>query len=409
MYNFELTPERRGTNSVKWDEAAPGVLPLWVADMDFAVAPCIQQAIMQRAMHPCFGYTLVPERYYEAIRGWFEHRHQWHIEREEILYTIGVVPAIAAILKAVCQVGDNVAMLTPIYNCFYSNVRNAGCQALSVALKCKRENVKCKINSVEGKEESVESNVLTYDIDWEGLEVALCHEKTTVLLLCNPHNPVGRIWSLEELQRIAQLCQQHHVMVISDEIHNELTRPGTSYTPWGTIGQEYQAMAAICTSPSKSFNTAGLQNANIVVRDAELRRRIDRAINLNETCDVNPFGVEAVIAAYTDGAEWLDALRRYLWRNYDFARVYINNELPQLGIADLQATYLMWVDCRPLHIDHLAQCLTDEAGVWLADGEAYGAEGRGYVRLNLACSRQTLTEALQRFVSFVKANLNNEG
>lgn len=405
MYNFELTPERRGTNSVKWDEAAAGVLPLWVADMDFAVAPCIQQAIMQRAMHPCFGYTLVPERYYEAICRWFEHRHQWHIEREEILYTIGVVPAIAAILKAVCQVGDNVAILTPIYNCFYSNIRNAGCQALSVALLMKNEEL--IINNDQPDE--LQGELLSYSIDWEGLEGALSHEKTTVLLLCNPHNPVGRIWRMEELQRIAELCLKYHVTVISDEIHNELTRPGMLYTPWGTIGEEFQTMAAICTSPSKSFNTAGLQNANIVVRDAELRRRIDRAINLNETCDVNPFGVEAVIAAYTDGAEWLDALRSYLWGNYDFARAYLYNELPQLAIADLQATYLMWVDCRQLNIDRLAQRLTEEAGVWLADGEAYGVEGRGYVRVNLACSRQTLTEALQRFVNFVKANLNNEG
>ena len=391
IFDFDNIPDRRGTNCVKWDEAAEGVLPLWVADMDFATAPCVQQAVMRRAMHPCYGYTIVPDAYYEAIQHWFATRHDWQIGREEILYTIGVVPAIAAILKAVCQVGDNVAMLTPIYNCFYSNVRNAGCQCFSVPLWCHHE------------------TEVSFSIDWQALETALAHEKTTVLLLCNPHNPVGRIWTKEELQRIAQLCQQHHVTVISDEIHNELTAPGTLYTPWGTIGEEYQSMAAICTSPSKSFNIAGLQNANIIVRDAELRRRIDRAININETCDVNPFGVEAVIAAYNEGGAWLDALRVYIWANYDYARTYINKELPQLPIADLQATYLMWVDCRSIEAalaksSDLSQRLQDEAKVWFTAGHVYGEEGRGWLRINLATSRATLAEALSRFVQWVKAN-----
>lgn len=404
MFDFDNIPDRRGTNCVKWDEAAEGMLPLWVADMDFAVAPCIQKAIMQRTGHPCFGYTLVPEAYYEAIQHWFASRHDWYIGREEILYTIGVVPAIAAILKAVCQVGDNVAILTPIYNCFYSNIRNAGCQAMAVPLKVKSERLKVKSCHSDECEESL----LSYSINWDGLEVALSHEKTTVLLLCNPHNPVGRIWTKEELQRIAQLCLKHHVIVISDEIHNELTAPGTLYTPWGTIGEEYQAMAAICTSASKSFNIAGLQNANIIVRDAELRRRIDRAINLNETCDVNPFGVVATMAAYNEGADWLDALREYIWQNYAFACDYLHRELPQLAIADLQATYLMWADCRSLNIDGLAKRLMDEANVWFADGESYGVEGRGFLRINLATSRAVLTEALQRMVRWVEEIKRNQ-
>lgn len=399
IFDFDNIPTRRGTNCVKWDEAADGMLPLWVADMDFAVAPCIQQAIMQRAMHPCFGYTLVPEEYYASIQRWFALRHNWQIGREEILYTIGVVPAIAAILKAVCQVGDNVAILTPIYNCFFSNIRNAGCQAVSVPLKLKSEKLKVKSSQLDENE----APALVYDINWEGLEKALAHEKTTVLLLCNPHNPVGRIWTKEELQRIAQLCQKHHVTVISDEIHNELTAPGTLYTPWGTIGEEYQSMAAICTSASKSFNIAGLQNANIIVRDAELRRKIDRAINLNETCDVNPFGVVATMAAYNEGAAWLDALREYIWQNYAFACDFLNKRLPQLAIAELQATYLMWVDCRSLNIDGLAKRLKDEANVWFAEGENYGEAGRGFLRINLATSRAVLTEALERMARWVEA------
>lgn len=423
LFNFDEVIDRRNTRSVKWDEAHEGELPLWVADMDFATAPCVREAVARRAMHPCYGYTLVPDAYYQSIIRWFWERHEWHIHREEILYTIGVVPAIAAALKAVVQPGDNVVMLTPIYNCFYNLVRNAGCQALSVPLVVRDDNrisarphtpfndeAPCAsaLAGYSSADEALSSSTLSYTIDWDALEQALSHEKSTVLLLCNPHNPVGRIWTEEELRYIASLCRRHEVLVISDEIHNELTRPGSRYTPWGTIGEEWQAMSIICTSPSKSFNIAGLQNANVIVRDAELRRRIDRAINLNETCDVNPFGVEAVMAAYDQGAEWLDALRRYIWSNYAFACAYLNKELPALRIADLQATYLMWVDFSQLlpaqSSTAVSRRLRDEAHVWFAAGTAYGKEGETCLRINIATTRANLTEALKRFVEWVRTN-----
>ena len=402
-YNFDQYIERRNTRSVKWDEAAEGVLPLWVADMDFATAPCVQQAIVRRAMHPCYGYTLVPDEYYASIIRWFWERHGWHIRREEILYTIGVVPAIAAILKAMTQLGDNVVILTPIYNCFYNLIRNAGCQAAEVPLR---------VNG-EKSEEGGEGDAVTFSIDWERLEEALAQEKSTVMLLCNPHNPVGRIWTEPELQRVAGLCVKHHVQLISDEIHNELTRPGTDYVPLARALATSQPrdlttsqpQYAVCTSPSKSFNIAGLQNANVIVPDPELRRRIDRAINLNETCDVNPFGVEAVIAAYSEGDEWLDELRQYIWGNYDFARAYLNKECPGIRIADLQATYLMWAEFRGCTMTsaEVSRRLQDEAGVWFTAGSAYGRDGEGWLRINLATCRATLAEALQRFVQWMKA------
>ena len=392
MFNFDQPIERRGTRSVKWDEEAADVLPLWVADMDFATAPCIQQAIMQRAMHPCFGYTLVPDDYYQAIIQWFWSRHQWHIRREEILYTIGVIPAIAAILKATTQLGDKVVVLTPVYNCFYNLIRNAGCQALDVPLLSRAE-----------------SSTLHFSIDWEALEAALSNEKTTVLLLSNPHNPVGRIWSADELERLAALSAKYRVLVISDEIHNELTRPGTRYVPAAPVfeAMEEKPLYVVCTSPSKSFNTAGLQNANIMIRDAELRRRVDRAINLNETCDVNPFGVEATIAAYNEGLPWLDSLCNYIWTNYAYALQFLGDALPELKVADLQATYLMWVDYRSytsMPSQQLSRRLIDEAKVWFAAGSAYGAAGEGFLRINLATTREVLTEALMRFVTWVKTN-----
>lgn len=392
MFNFDQPIERRGTRSVKWDEEAADVLPLWVADMDFATAPCIQQAVMQRAMHPCFGYTLVPDDYYQAIIQWFWSRHQWHIRREEILYTIGVIPAIAAILKATTQPSDNVAILTPVYNCFYNLIRNAGCQALDVPLLSRAE-----------------ASTLHFSIDWETLETALSNEKTTVLLLSNPHNPVGRIWTAEELKRLAAMSKRYGVLVISDEIHNELTCPGTLYVPAAPIfeAMDEKPLYVVCTSPSKSFNTAGLQNANIMICDAELRRRVDRAINLNETCDVNPFGVEATIAAYNEGLPWLESLCNYIWKNYAFARQFLGEALPELKVADLQATYLMWVDYHSytsMPSQQLSRRLIDEAKVWFAAGSGYGAAGEGFLRINLATTREVLSEALTRFVTWVKTN-----
>lgn len=402
MFDFDNIPDRRNTRSVKWDEM-PDVLPLWVADMDFATAPCVQQAVMKRAMHPCYGYTLVPDKYYQSIVRWFWDRHNWRVKAEEILYTIGVIPAIAAILKAECQVGDNVVILSPVYNAFYTLVRNAGCREIDVPL----------VESIKENEER-KNNLMSYDIDWEALETALSHVKTTVLLMCNPQNPAGRIWKEEELLRIGQLCIKYHILLISDEIHNELTKPGSLYVPFGRVAAvNAEALKdlryCVCTSPSKSFNIAGLQNANIIVPDAELRRKIDRAININETCDVNPFGVEAVMAAYDEGAEWLDALRNYIWDNYAFACTYLNKVLPALKIADLQATYLMWVNYEALlpdvNSEDVCKRLQEEAKIWFAAGCIYGPKaGAHHLRINLATSRVLLTEALQRFVTWMKAN-----
>ena len=401
LFDFENNPSRLNTRSVKWDEM-PDVLPLWVADMDFATAPCVQEAVMRRAAHPCYGYTLVPAEYYQSIVRWFWERHNWRVRAEEILYTIGVIPAIAAIFKAVCQVGDNVVFFSPVYNCFYSLARNAGCREIDIPL----------IVSNKEKGEGI-NNLMSYDIDWEALEMALSHEKTTVLLLSNPHNPVGRNWTSDELLRLARLCVQYNITLVSDEIHNELSAPGTLYTPLGAViaesGEELKSLKyCVCTSPSKSFNIAGLQNANIIIPDADLRRKVDRAININETCDVNPFGVEAVMAAYNEGLPWLEALCRYIWDNYAFACAYLNKELPALRIADLQATYLMWVDYSALlpgmTSTELSERLQKEAKIWLAAGRNYGAAGENCLRINLATSRALLSEALQRFVSWVKEN-----
>ena len=394
LFDFDHNPDRRNTRSVKWDEL-PDVLPLWVADMDFATAPCVQQAVVRRAAHPCFGYTLVPAEYYQSIVRWFWERHNWRVRAEEILYTVGVIPAIAAILKAECQVGDSVVLLSPVYNAFYALIRNAGCRNVDVPL------------IEEG------APTMHYRIDWEALDAALAQPKTTVLLFCNPHNPVGRLWTREELARVGQLCQKHGVLLISDEIHNELSAPGTLYVPFGTVAIDpaadlQQLRYCVCTSPSKAFNIAGLQNANIIVPDANLRRKIDRAININETCDVNPFGVEAVMAAYNEGLPWLEELCRYIWENYAFACSYLNKEMPELRIAHLQATYLMWINYSDLlpamKSEVLSHRLQQEAKVWFTQGIIYGEAGEHHLRINLATSREILAEGLRRFVTWLKEN-----
>jgi len=287
-YNFDEITPRRGTNSYKWDSTADAdVLPMWVADMDFRTAPPIIEALKQRVEHGIFGYVKVPDAYYEKTIDWFSRRHNWLISREWIIYTTGVVPAISAIIKAVTSPGDKVLVQTPVYNCFFSSIRNNGCELVTSNL--------------------VYAN-RTYTIDFDDLERKAADKAVKVMLLCNPHNPAGRVWTREELMRIGEICLLHNVFVIADEIHCEFVYPGHTYTPFASLGKELLLHSATCVSPSKAFNLAGLQIANIIIADEEIRCKVDKAININEVCDVNPFGVEALIAAYNKGEEWLNQL-----------------------------------------------------------------------------------------------------
>lgn len=382
-YDFDEIVERRGTSCVKWDECESNdMLPLWVADMDFRVAPPIAEALRKRMEHEVFGYVCVPDAYYDAITEWFSRRHGWTMERDWIIYTSGVVPAISAIIKAVAMPGENVMVMTPVYNCFFSSIRNNGCVADEVPLI---------------REED------SYVIDYDALERHASNANTTVLLLCNPHNPGGRVWTREELQRVGDICLRHNVFVISDEIHCEIVMPGYEYTPYATLGEEYQRHCAVCTSASKAFNIAGLQIANITIADAETRRRVNKAININEVCDVNPFGIVALQAAYNEGEQWLSEMLGYVNDNYLFARDFIERNMPMLRVMRLEGTYLMWVDVSELTSDSQAFCdrLRKEAKVWFAAGTTYGAAGEGFVRINLACPRSILRDALQRFAGSI--------
>lgn len=382
-YDFSRPTDRRGTDSYKWDSAPEAdIIPLWVADMDFETFPGITEALQRRVAHGIFGYTRVPETYYEAVCRWFEKHHGWHINREDIIYTSGVVPAVSAVIKALTLPGDQVIVQGPVYNCFFSSIRNNGCEMVSNSL-------------IYNKEE------LRYEIDFDDLERKLAHERARLMLICNPHNPGGRVWTRDELTRVAELCRKYGVRVVSDEIHCELTLYDNEYVPFGSLPDELSRGSITCCSPSKAFNTAGLQIANIVCRDAEVRNRIDRAININEVCDVNPFGVIALQAAYSDeGYEWLTQLRKYISANYDLLCERFARELPKCKVMRMEGTYLAWIDCSELHIpsDEIEEMLMHENKVWVNAGSMYGAEGAAFIRINMACTSELLNEGITRIV-----------
>lgn len=377
-FDFDRIIPRRHTGSYKWDSIPEDALPLWVADMDFEVAPAIKRALAERVAHGIFGYTQIDDAYYDAIISWFHRRHHWDIRREWILYTSGVVPAISCSIKAMTLPGEKVLVQTPVYNCFFSSIRNQGCEILENALVRKGD---------------------SYEIDWDDFETKCADEKTTVFLLCNPHNPAGRVWTREELARMGKICQKHHVLVISDEIHCELVMPDHEFTPFAAVNDINLHNSITLNSPSKSFNTAGLQIANIVCDNAELRRRVDRIINIYEVCDVNPFGPAALKAAYNESEDWLDQLNQYIWGNYQSLKEVFAAKLPQVEVLRLEATYLAWIDISKLSIssNEATEKLLHEGHVFVSSGTLYGSKaGEGYLRINLACPRKTLEEGLRR-------------
>lgn len=384
-YNFDEIVNRRGTNCVKWDvENEDGIIPMWVADMDFPAAPAIRKAVEARAKHGVYGYTIVPDSYYRAIISWFKRRHGWTIDKEWIIYTTGVIPAISAAIKALTMPGEQVLIQTPVYNCFFSSIKNQGCQILENPLK---------------------RNGNSYVVDWDDFERKCADEKTTVFLLCNPHNPSGRVWTKAELARMNEICLRHRVAVVSDEIHCELVMPGNKFTPFAAVNEDCKTNGVTLNSPTKIFNIAGLQIANIVCANPVWRRRIDRAINIFEVCDVNPFGPVALEAAYNDSENWMDELNEYLFANYQLLCDTFAKELPQYEVMRLEGTYLVWVDVRPsgLTSDEVTEKLLKEGRVQVNSGTMYGqTTGEGYVRINIACPRATLIEGLKRMVDVLK-------
>ncbi len=375
-FDFDAPVDRRGTGALKWD-VGEHELPMWVADMDFAAAPCIRAALQRRLDHGVFGYSVVPPEWYAAYRGWWGTRHGFAIKRDWLVFCTGVVPALSSAVRKLTTPGENVLIQTPVYNIFFNSIRNNGRNVLESPLR-------------------YESGV--YSVDFADLEAKLADPQTTLMILCNPHNPVGKIWDRQTLADIGRLAAKHHVTVISDEIHCDLTDPGAEYVPFASVDETCRRISVTCLAPSKAFNLAGLQSAAVCVPDPVLRHKVWRALNTDEVAEPNAFAVPAAVAALTEGGPWLDELRAYLYANKQTVAAYLKLYLPQLHLVPSQATYLLWLDCSALCADaaDLQAFLRAKTGLYLSEGGQYGAAGAAFLRLNIACPRQTLADGLDR-------------
>lgn len=384
-YDFDEIVDRRGSHSDKWD-VKPGELPMWIADMDFRTAPEIREALSRRVEHGVFGYSIVPNEWYDAYISWWKTRYGFTIQKEWLIFSTGVVPAISSLVRKLTTPAEKVVLLTPVYNIFFNSILNNGRVPLESPL----------LLTAKG-----------YEIDWDDVERKLSDPQATLMLLCNPQNPGGRVWTKKELSRLAELCQRYGVTVVSDEIHCDLTDPGVTYVPFASVSESAKSISVTCVSPSKSFNVAGIHSAAVFVPNANLRHKVWRGLNTDEVAEPNSFAVEMAVAAYTKGAPWLDALREYLYANKQLVCQYVAAHIPQLKIIPENATYLVWIDVRALPHGGkgFAEFLRKTTGLYLSDGPQYGKGGEGFVRMNVACPRAVVQEGLARLEKGVKANL----
>lgn len=383
MYDFDKDTNRRHTNSLKWD-VEENELPMWVADMDFETAPEIIEALHKRVNHGIFGYNTVPDTYFQSIQMWWEKYHHFKMKKEWMMFCTGVVPAISSIVRKVTTVGENVLIQSPVYNIFYNSILNNGRHVLSSDLV------------YDGK---------AYHIDFEDLEKKLALPQTTLMILCNPHNPIGKIWDKETLERIGALCHKHHVLVLSDEIHCDITAPQEEYIPFASVSKINQEISMTCIAPTKAFNIAGLQTSCIVVPNAVLRHKVNRGINTDEVAEANSFAISASIAAFQKGREWLMELRTYIEHNKQKAVAYINEHIPELYVVPSKATYLLWVDCSKVCSDSvlLVDYIRKETGLYVSDGVEYGENGKQFIRINVACPYQRMMDGLERLNEGIKS------
>lgn len=393
-YIFDEEINRKDTHSIKWEFLFPNgrpqygdhadpkygcerILPMWVADMDFQGPPEMIEALVRRAQHGIFGYSLAGDSYYEAVLGWMARRYGRSIPREWLVVTPGVVPAINMLIQGLVQPGEKVLVQRPVYYPFFAAIENNGAQVVSNSL------------------------VLTngrYQMDFDDLAAKAADPAVTMAILCSPHNPVGRVWNPEELNRFGQICRENNVLIISDEIHCDLIYAGHTFTSFASLNDDFAQNSIICTAPSKTFNIAGLKTSNLIIPQAEWRRKLAQVMTRHGLLGSNAFGLVATEAAYNHGEAWLTAVMAYIQENYRFMAEYITAYLPQLRITPPEGTYLVWVDCRALGLGPAArkELFMGQAKLFLDEGEMFGPEGEGFERFNIACPRTILTEALER-------------
>lgn len=388
-YDFDRIISREGTFSVKWDSVEKDEIPLWIADMDFATAPAVLEAVQKRAAHGIFGYSDIPDEWAAAYVHWWKTRHDFELEKENLIFCVGVIPAISTAVRKFSTPAEKVVVLTPVYNIFFNSIVNNG-----------RRISDCPLLYEDGK----------YSIDFDLLEEKLSDPLATMLIFCNPHNPVGKIWTREELSRIGELCKKHHITVVSDEIHCDIVSPGKSYVPFPSPSETCRQISITCIAPTKCFNIAGINTAAVYVPDEALRNRMNRALNTDEVAEPNSFAVTAAVAAFTKGASWLDSLCEYIEENRRFACSFFAWNIPQIKPVSAEATYLLWLDVSALSDDSRALCdfFRRKARVRLAAGAEYGASGESFLRLNLASPRPLLEEALNRMKNSLRDKLSTD-
>ena len=381
-YDFQTVIDRHSTNSLKWD-LFDDDYPMWVADMDFMVAPKIQQTILKRASHPVFGYSIVPDSLFEAYISWWDRRYGLKMSRDEMLYATGVMPSISSMIRCLTDVGDEILIQSPVYHVFFYVIEDNNRKVLENELIFR-----------DGK----------YEIDFDDLDEKL--SKVKMMILCNPQNPVGKIWSKEELGQIGELCKKHDVILISDEIHCDLTDPGTSYNPFMTSSDYNNTI--LCISPSKSFNVAGFQSSVVYTKNPELLEKIRTQLHVDNSDSCNVFAVSAVEAAYNESEDWFEELKEVIFENKQIVKDYLEKELPVIRLVECDATYLLWLDCTSLNVSSnvLSEFLRSNQGLFLSSGSDFGQVGDGFLRLNIACPSKLLKEGLLRLKAGVIA-LNN--
>ena len=381
MYSFDEEVDRRNTESYKWD-VKEHELPMWVADMDFKAAPELIETLQQRVAHGVFGYSIIPEEWYDAYQSWWSRRHGFRMEKDWLIFCTGVVPAISSVVRKLTSPAENVIVITPAYNIFFNSIYNNG-----------RNIVESQLKYEDG----------VYQIDLEDLEQKCKDPQSTLLILCNPHNPAGILWEVETLQRLASICRKNNILVISDEIHGDLTLYGKPHHPFATVSDDAQAIAITLGAPSKTFNIPGLVSSWVVIKNPELRIPFYQWLESNEFNASTFVATIATEVAYTHGAQWLAEATKYIEENIAAVIEYCDKHLPMLKPMRPQASFLMWLDCRQLGLpqNELVDLFVNKARLALNDGTMFGDEGEGFMRLNVACPRSVLIKALEQLANAI--------